>query len=98
MGIGPVQCSLNLLAIRIEKKFMGVEAMTVFGGVWTVDSVSVELAGTTFWQIAVPDHISLLGERDAESFTSSGIIEQAEINFFRMFRVKCEVDPLAIPC
>jgi hypothetical protein len=45
----------------------------------------------------MPDHIGLLGKRNAKGFALSRIIEQAEFNFFGVLGIEGEVDALSIP-
>jgi hypothetical protein len=45
----------------------------------------------------MPDHIGLLGKRNAKDLAFSGNIEQAEFHFLRMLRVEREVDALSVP-
>src|SRR5271157_953239 len=64
--VRPVQSSLNLLAIRIEKKFVGIKTVPLLGCVRAIDAVPVQLSRPNLRQVAVPDHVSLLGKRDAD--------------------------------
>ena len=95
--VAPADGSLNLLAVGIEQKFVVIKTMPLLGSVRAIHSISVQLAGTHFWQIAVPDHVGLLGKRNAKSFTSARNVEQAKFHFLRVLGVEREVDALAVP-
>src|SRR5579863_2727478 len=45
----------------------------------------------------MPDHVCLLGKRNAEDLTFAGNVEQAKFDFLSVLRVKSEVHPLAVP-
>ena len=95
--VAPTDRSLNLLAVRIEQKFVMIKSMPLLGRVWAKHSIPVQLAGTHLGQVAMPDHIRLLGKRNAEDLTFAGNVEQAKFHFLRVLRVESEVDALAVP-
>jgi hypothetical protein len=89
--------SLNLLAIRIQQKFVVIKTMALLGSIGAIYPVSVQLAGTSSWQIAVPYHVCLLGKRDAKILTSPGAIKQAKLHFLRVLGIQREVNAFAVP-
>ncbi len=97
VGVTPADGSLNLLAIGVEQKFVVIESMALLGRVRAKHAVPVQLAGTHFGQVAVPDHVCLFGERNAKRLAFPGNVEEAKLHFLRVFRVEREVDAFAIP-
>jgi hypothetical protein len=97
MRVAPTDGSLNLLAIRIEQKFVVIKTMALLGSIRAVDTVSIQLAGTHFWQIPMPHHVSLLGKRDAKRLPPSGVVKQAKLHFLPVLGVQCEVNAFSVP-
>lgn len=75
MRVAPTDGSLDLLAIRIQQKFVVIKTMALLGSIGARYPISVQLAGTSSWQIAVPYHVCLLGKWDAKTFTCPGAIK-----------------------
>jgi hypothetical protein len=46
----------------------------------TVHAIAVQLAGPRFGQIAVPDLVGLLAQRDALQLATAAVIEQAQLD------------------
>jgi hypothetical protein len=97
VGVAPTNGSVNLLAIRVEQKFVVIKTMASFRRIGTKHPISIQLARAYFRQVTVPDHIGLLGKRDAKGLAFSGDVEEAKLHLLRVLRVKREVDALAIP-
>ena len=97
MRVVPVNRSQYLLAVRIKDKFVGIESMALKRSIWPKDAVSVQLPGTNLRKIPVPNHVGLLGKRDAPNFTFPRNVEKAEVNLLGMFRVESEVNALTVP-
>src|SRR5579863_2135229 len=74
-----------------------IETMALLRRIRTIHPVSVQLTRTNFWQVAMPDHVSLFRKRNAKSLTLAGDIKQTEFHLLCVLRVKSEVDPLAVP-
>jgi hypothetical protein len=81
VGVAPTDGSLNLLAIGIKKKFVVIKTMALLGGIRAIHPVCVQLTGTYFWQVTVPDHVSLLGKRGVKRLTFPRNIEQTKLHF-----------------
>src|SRR5580700_7029611 len=45
LRVGPDERSMHLFAVGIEQKLVGIETMSLFGGIGAVDAVAVDLAG-----------------------------------------------------
>src|ERR1700733_6333281 len=81
VGVAPTDSPLNLLAVGVKKKFVVIKTMALRRRIWAIDPVSVQLSRTDLWQIAVPDHISLLGKPDAKRFTFPRNVKKTEFHF-----------------
>ena len=57
----------------VEKKFVVVKTMAFFWSERTIYPVSIQLPWTRFRQVTVPDHVGLLGQRNAQDFTLPGL-------------------------
>src|SRR5271155_4991400 len=95
--VTPTDSSLNLLAVGVEQKFVVIKSVPLLRSVGAKHAVPVQLAGTHLGQVAVPDHVCLLGKRNAEDFTFASNVEQAKFNFLRVLRVESEVHALTVP-
>ena len=95
--VGPSQWSLDLFAVGIEQKLVGIETMALLGSIRAIHTVAVHLAGPHFGQVTVPDHIRLLGKGNANRLTFPGSVEQAKLDFFGMLGIEREVDAFAVP-
>jgi hypothetical protein len=84
VSVAPTDASLNLFAIGIEKKFVVIEPMPFFRCIRPKHSISVQLAGAHLGQITVPNHVGLLGQRDAEGLTFTGDVKEAKLHFLGM--------------
>ena len=97
VGIAPADGSVNLLAIGVEQKFVVIESVALLRRIGPKHAVPVQLAGTYLRQVAVPDHVSLLGKRNAKRLPFSRNVEQAKFHFLRVLRVEREVDTFTVP-
>ena len=95
--VAPNQWSLDLFAIGIEQKLVGIETMPLLRSIRAIHTVAVYLAGAHFGQVPVPDHIRLLGKGNAHRLTFPRSVEQAKLDFFRMLGIEREVDTFAVP-
>src|SRR4029079_1785453 len=97
MRIAPRERADDRLRVRIEQQLLRIEAMALLRLIRTVHAIAVELAGPRFGQVAMPDLIGLLAQRDALQLAPPAIIEQAQLDAIRKLREQREVDPLAVP-
>jgi hypothetical protein len=84
VGVAPTDSPLNLLAVGVEKKFVMIKTMALRWRIRAIDPVSVQLAWTDFWQVAVPNHVSLLRKPDAKRFTFPRDVKKTEFHFLRV--------------
>jgi hypothetical protein len=87
-----------LLAVWIEKKLVMVEAVTLGWHVRPEHAVSVQLSWPGFRQVAMPNHVCLLRNLYAMSFSFAGGVEETKLHFFGMFGVERKVNALSVPC
>src|SRR5207302_9209505 len=88
MRVAPANGSLNLFSIRIEKKLVMIESVSVLGIERAMDAIPVQLPRPRFRQISVPDHVGLLGKRYALGLPFASGVVQAEFDFLGVFRIK----------
>jgi hypothetical protein len=86
------------LRVGVEDELVRIEAVAALRGEGAVDPVAVQLARVDVRQVAVPDHVGLLGQRDRHRL-GLGIerVEQAELDAGRVLREDGEVDADAVP-
>ena len=71
------------LRVRVEQQLVMVEAVAVLGIVRAVHAVSVDSAGASVGQVAVPDLIRVFGQFDAFQLAFASCVEKAELDFRR---------------
>ncbi len=84
MRIAPDQAAGDPFGVRIEQQLVGVETVAALGIVGAVHAIAVELARDDVGQIAMPDVIGALGERDAFQLAPAWPVEQAQLDLFGM--------------
>ena len=97
VGVVPAQAICRASRVGVEQQLVRVEAVTLFRPVRTVHAVAVEQTGAFARQIAVPDEIGLLRHGDALDFAPPVCVEQAQLNFRRVFREEREIHALSVP-
>src|SRR5882672_4882869 len=97
MRVAPAQRPHDAARVRIEQELVGIEAMTLFGLVGTVDAISVELPGTKLRQVAVPHEIGALAQRDALQLPFPGLVEEAQLHLLGVAREESEVHAFSVP-
>ena len=97
MRVGPDELAAEPLAVGIDQQLVGIEAMAGFRLVGAVDAIAVELARLRVGQIAVPDVLGALRQRDALGLVAAGLVEQAELDLFGGRREQREVRAAAVP-
>ncbi len=95
--IAPGERPDDRLRIGIEQQLLRVEAMAVLRLVRAVHAIAVQLPRPRLGQVAVPDLVRLLAQRDALQLAPPAAIEQAQLDAFRMLGEQREVDALAVP-
>ena len=97
MRIAPDQAAGEPLGIGIEQQLVRIEAVAVLRLVRPVHAVAVELARRDVGQIAVPDIVGALRQRDALELARALAVEQAELDLRRIGGEQREVGAAAVP-
>src|SRR5690606_1775272 len=85
------------LRIRIEEQLVRVEAMPFVGRVWAVDAIAVQEAGTCERQVAMPDLVGMLAQRDHRRCGAPVALEDDELDALGMLGEERKVDPFTVP-
>ena len=85
------------LGVGVEQQLVVVEAVAGLGLVRAVHPIAVELARAHVGQVAVPDLVGVLGQRDARDLALAGVVEQAQLDLFRVRREQREVGAGTVP-
>ena len=97
MRIAPYQASGKPPGIGIEQQLVGVEAVAVLRLIGSVNAIAIELPGRYVVEVAVPDIFAALGQFDAFEFAAALIVEQAELDLFRIGGKQREIGSPAVP-
>ena len=95
--VAPLQRADDVARVGIEQQLVRVEAMAFLGPVRAVHAVTVEHPGPRFGQVAVPDLVGTLDERDALELAATRRIEDAQLDALGMLREHGEVHAFAVP-
>ena len=71
--------------------------MALLGLVRTVHAIAVDEPRRGAFEVAVPDLVGVLGQRDALELALAGGVEQAQLDAGRVRREQREVDAVAVP-
>ncbi len=80
MRVAPVQGALQMLRVRLDEQFVGIEAVALGRIVGAMHAVTVERAGSCFGQIDMPDLIRALADVDALQLVFAARIEDAQFD------------------
>jgi hypothetical protein len=97
LGIAPGDGADNRLGVGVEQQLVRIEPVPLLRPVRTMDPVAVQLAGTQFGQVGMPDLIGLLAQLEALLFVSSAAIKQAQLDLIRVLGEQGKIDPFAVP-
>src|SRR5947199_7206433 len=95
--VTPAHRPYDASRIRVEQDLVPIEAMTFFGPIRTVNAITVQESRPRLRQIAVPDPVRALGEREAFQLAATARIEDGQLDRGGMRRMQREVHTLAIP-
>ena len=96
--IGPANRTRHRFRVWIHDNLVGVESVAAARLIWPANAITVELVRPRVRQERVPDHVGVLGERDARAFRLRiGRFEKAELDVSRVSGKKREVDADAGP-
>src|SRR5512140_2592782 len=90
--VAPLELSGQAARVRIDHQLVRIEAMAFVRRVGAMDAIAVQQARSRFRQVAVPDLVGALAQRDALQLASSGGIEDAELHPLRELREQREID------
>ena len=93
----PLQFADQLLGVRVDQQFVGIEAMPGIRFVGTVDPIAVDHSRMGVGQIAVPDLIGVFGQFDAFQFLLALAVEQAQLDLGGMRGKQRKVDAQPVP-
>ena len=71
--------------------------MAVLRLVRPIDAIAVAQAGPRVGDVAVPDLIGVLGKREPVQLAPAALVEQAELDLFRVRGKEGEVNAFAVP-
>ena len=97
MRVGPGELAAEPLAIGVNQKLVRIEAVAGFGIVGPVHAIAVELAGLRVGQVAVPDILGALRQRDAVDLVPPGLVEQAQFDLLGGAGEQREVGAATVP-
>lgn len=98
MSVAPLHRSEELPRVRIDEQFMRIEAVAFLRIVRPVHTVPIQQSGARFGQIAVPNLVRILGQRDLFEFAPPARVEGAQFDLLGMRREEREVDAASVPC
>jgi hypothetical protein len=96
-SVGPAQTPVDAPRIRIEQQLMRIESVPGLRLVGSMGAITIEQARTRIGQIAVPDFIGELRQREARDLASPRRIEQTKLDPLGMRREHCEIDAETVP-
>ncbi|MNJ13203.1 hypothetical protein D3C77_74080 [compost metagenome] len=94
---GPFQAAHQLLGVRVDQQFVGVEAVAMLRLVGAMDAVAVDLSGMSVGEVTVKNFVGVFGQFDAFQFHLAAGVEQAQFDLGGVGREQGEVDPQAVP-
>jgi hypothetical protein len=77
LSVAPLDPTDDGFGVRVEQQLVRVETVPLVGPVRPMHPVAIQLAGTDFGQIGMPDLIGLLGNPDSLLFQPPAGVEQA---------------------
>ncbi len=86
--VAPAQRPDQVPGVGVEQQLVRVEAVPFFRPVRPVHAVTVEQPGPRLGQVAVPDAVGALAQRDALDLAPAAGVEQAELDLLGVRRKK----------
>jgi hypothetical protein len=87
----------HLLGVGIDQQLAGIEAVTGRRFIGPVHAIAIDRARSRIGQVAVPDLVGVLGQRDPLDLRLAVGVEQAELDLGGMGREQGEVDAKSVP-
>src|SRR3984893_4200969 len=97
MGVAPNQPSGEPLCVRIDRELESIEAKAALRLIGAVYPVAVDMTGHDVAEIAVPNILGPLRQRDPLQLAPALAIEQAEFHFLRIGRKQREIGSPPVP-
>ena len=85
------------VSVRIEKQFVRIEAVPVYGIIRAVNAKAVDRARSKVLYIAVPNLVCEFRQLNALQLLFARLIDKAEFDFSGMCGEKSEVNSIAVP-
>ena len=93
----PAELACECAGVGVEEKLVRVEAVAGRGLVGPMGAQAVELPGAEVGEVAVPDLVGELGQRDALGLALAVGVEEAELDLGRVGREDRDVDAGPVP-
>src|SRR5258708_3525032 len=97
MGVAPNEPSGETLCIRIDQQLVRIEAKAAFRFIRAVHPVAVDMARHDVVEIAVPDVLGPLGERNPFKLAPALAVEQTKLDFLRICGKQREIGSAPVP-
>src|SRR5262249_17988997 len=97
MRVAPDQAPDELLGVGIEQQLVRIESKTALRIIGTIDPVAVGLSRRDIVEIAVPDVLGALGQRDPLDLASTVAVEQAKLDLLGVGGKQCEIGAAPVP-
>ncbi len=95
--VAPAERADEVARVRVEEQLVRIEAQAFLGTIGSVHAIAVQHAGPRLRQIAVPDLVGALGERNPLQFAPPGGVEDAQVDALGVLGKQSEVHALAVP-
>ena len=97
MRVAPDQASGETFGVGIDQELVGVEAEAAFRLIGSVHPIAVELARHDVAEIAMPDVLAALRQRDPLELAPALAVEQAKLDLLRIGGEQREVGAAPVP-
>src|SRR4051812_32345302 len=97
MRVAPHQPPGEPPRVGIEQQLVGIEPVTVLGGIRPMHAIAVKLPGRHVVEVAVPDILGAFRQLDALQFAAPLTVEQAQFHLLRVRRKQREVGAPTVP-
>jgi hypothetical protein len=95
--IAPAQVADQVFCVGVYQQLVRVEAVALFGLVGSVHAIAVGKARAGFGQVAVPDAVGALANRNALDLVAALLVEKAQVDALCVLGEERKVDALPVP-
>src|ERR1700712_3478240 len=95
--VRPSPLADEFLGVRVEQEFVRIEPVAVLRLVSAVSAETVDRAGMSAGEVAVPDFIGAFGEFEARELFAAGCVEETDFDLLRVRGEDGEVDAQTVP-